>query len=132
VPSEALGTTLLRSAGYGDPPEPEYKWEGVVNSGVSNRHAALTAEGEYFIQLQHTQETYDIEIYHEAVEQIGEVVLWTYDESEEGEKLGMERHSKRHTGVFQRALFHAENYVESVEAGDVIESGRHPDSDVNT
>lgn len=115
--------SLLRSAGYGDPPEPEYKWEAVVNSGISNRHGTHTSEGEYFIQFQHTERTYDIEIFHQATEQLWEVVLWTYDEDEDGEKLGIDQHSKRHTGVFQRALFHAEDYMDSVEAGEVVECG---------
>lgn len=111
--------SLLRSAGYGDPPEPDYKWEAVIHSGVDDVYAAGTLPGEHFLIFEHTERHYDIEVYYEAREQLWEVVFYTYDETDDGEKVGLEDLAKRHTGVFQRALHHAENYMEQVENGEV-------------
>lgn len=110
--------SLMRQARYEVPPEYDFEWAGHVRSNIDDVMMTNGGGGEFFLLFVHTEKNYDVEIFHKGAEKLFEVVLYTYDVVE-GEKMGLEEVKTKYTGVLQRALAYAENYMEQVEEGEV-------------
>jgi hypothetical protein len=110
---------LMRQAGSAVPADHDLEWGGYIQSDIGSLASHTGKEGEYFVLLEHVERDFDVEIFHDPQEQLYEVVLYTYDVSEGGDKVGLEEVKKQYTGMFQRALAYAERMMESVEEYDV-------------
>lgn len=111
---------LMRQNGYDMPPEYDFDWVGHVESQIENPLAYRSnTEGEYFLIFESVQKDYDVEVYHDTEERLFEVILYTYDVTDGGEKVGLTDVKEQKTGLMQRALSYAENYMEMVDEGRV-------------
>lgn len=109
--------SLMRQSGYEVPPDLDSDWVVNLKSELSDLTQRTKREqSEYFTLYSHVTKNYDIEVFFNSLESLYEVVLYTYDvEPESGEKIGLEELEKTHTSIHQRAIAHAESYMDKVE-----------------
>ncbi|MCU4801322.1 hypothetical protein OB920_13155 [Halobacteria archaeon HArc-gm2] len=96
--------------------QPDYESEWTAAVEPENVQANRDAQGEHFIALSHVSKEYDVEIFFDPIEKLYEVSVWEYD-MVEGEKMGYDTTSTMRTGVHQRALKHARDYMDRIEDG---------------
>lgn len=108
--------SLMRQSGYEVPPDLDSDWFVHLDSEISDlTQQSKPEQSEYFQIFSHVSKNYDIEVFHNTLEQLYEVVLYTYDLDNSGEKIGLEELDKTHTSIHQRAIGHAESYMDRVE-----------------
>lgn len=115
--SDAEIESLMRQSGYDVPPDLDSDWVVNLESELRDLNQQNVPEqSEYFTLYSHVTKNYDIEVFFNSLESLYEVVLYTYDVvPESGEKIGLEELEKTHTSIHQRAIAHAESYMDRVE-----------------
>lgn len=109
--------SLMRQSGYEVPRDFDSDWVVNLESELDDiAQQNIPEQSEYFTLYSHVSKNYDIEVFYDTLEQLYEVVLYTYDVVPESrEKIGLEEIEKTHTSIHQRAIAHAESYMDKVE-----------------
>lgn len=112
--------SLMRQKGYDVPPDDPPEWRFDVVSEIRDSQTVKGYRGwedGWFFLFSHYDEQNDVEIYHDPDEDLYQINVYKWGLTDEGEKIGLTELNRTHTGVMQRALWHAENEMEKVENG---------------